>query len=322
MKRYFWIVGAFIMVVLLVAVEMAIISNASGYESKEKVVFAAERISKNAIITGDMLELREISTEAVHPDAIKSINIALSKRAVMDIEDGEMLLNVKLSADDDGMIEAVDKNNRLFSLELDVDQANGWQLTEDQYVDIIYVPSNSEVRNQSVILEGKKEIQEGQSIGGAGTITQEKTDAAVTGSTVLEKSEKGSMGAAAQEKSETGGMGAANQGNDNVVGIGSEESAKGLDSPGQLVVQETLGIQESSVARVTYVVPVEVSGGVRVMKHIRIAGIIDQDGKLVDVLKTKSLPRYISFEVTQEQAAFLAYAKRNGKLELACIRDK
>ena len=311
------------MVVLLVAVEMAIISNASGYESKEKVVFAAERISKNAIITGDMLELREISTEAVHPNAIKSMDIALSKRALMDIEDGEMLLNVKLSADDDGMIEAVGKNNRLFSLELDVDQANGWQLTEDQYVDIIYVPSNSEVRNQSVILEGKKkEIQEGQSIGGAGATTQEKTDAAVTGSTVQENSETGGMGAAVQEKSEKGSMGAADQGNDNVVGIGAEESAKGLDSPGQLVVQETLEIQESSIARVTYAVPVEVSGGVRVMKNIRIAGIIDQDGKLVDVLKTKSLPRYISFEVTQEQAAFLAYAKRNGKLELACIRDK
>lgn len=222
MKRYGWIGGAFLIVVLLVAVEMTIISNASGYETKEKVVFAKVYIDKNTVITGDMLELREVSAAMVHPDALKNNDAAVSKRAGMDIEAGEMLLEAKLLSHGRGIIEAEDKSKRLFSVEFEGGQANGWQLADGQYVDIIYVPHDGEKQNQPPASEG----------------------------------------AAAAAPS---------------------------------------------------------SNSVKVLKNIRIAGLIDEDGELVDISEPKSAPRYVSFEVTEEQAVFLAYAKKNGKLELSCI---
>ncbi len=225
MKRYAWIIGAFFIVVLLTAAEIKIITNASGYEAKDNVVFAKVHIDENTIITGDMLEVREVGRGAVHPNALKDIGAAASKRADMDIEAGEMLLEAKLSSDMQGLVEAKDKNNRLFSVEFDVDQANGWQLAEGRHVDIIYVPDNSERANQPTAEEG-----------GGKTVT--------------------------------------------------------------------------------------FSNKLQVLKNIRIAGLIDEDGKLVDLSESKNTPRHISFEVTEEQAIFLAYAKRNGKLDLSCIPEK
>ncbi len=224
MKRFGWIILALIILIVLVAAEMTIVSYASREDVKQKVVCAVVRIEKNTVITGNMLEVREISSDAVHPDALNSIDEAVAMRAGMVIEAGEMMLKSKLLPDEDDIIRAQDINKRLISAELRVDQANAWQLTENQYVDIIYVPNN-------------------------------------------------------------GG---------------------GQDQP--LEVNE---VEDASSA----------PNGVKVIKGIRIAGVLDEDAKRVDIPETESIPKYVSFEVTQEQAVFIAYAKNNGKLELSCIPD-
>lgn len=101
-------------VVLLVVVELTIITNASGHETKEKVVFAKTHIDKNTVITGEMLELGEVGTAAVHPDALKSVDAVVSKMAGMDIVVGEMLLGTKLADGEHGVIEVEDKSKRSF----------------------------------------------------------------------------------------------------------------------------------------------------------------------------------------------------------------
>ena len=64
-------------------------------------------------------------------------------------------------------------------------------------------------------------------------------------------------------------------------------------------------------------------GGNRVQKlrNIRIAALIDDNGKLLKNKDRTTLPRYVSFEVTDQQAEFLAYAKSNGRLEICVIPD-
>lgn len=223
-KKFGWIVGAMIIVIVLMVVEMTIISNASGDDIKQKVVFARVRIEKNTVITANMLEIREISSDAVHQDALDDMNEAVAMRAGMDIETGEMLLNAKLLPDERDIIRAKDSSKRLISIELRVDQANAWQLTEDQYVDIIYVPNNRGEQDRP-------------------------------------------------------------------------------PSAGDVVDAST------------------VQNGVKMMKGIRIAGVVDEDAKMVDISESESIPKYVSFEVTQEQAVFIAYAKNNGKLELSCIPE-
>ena len=64
-------------------------------------------------------------------------------------------------------------------------------------------------------------------------------------------------------------------------------------------------------------------GGNRVQKlrNIRIAALIDDNGKLLKNKDRTTLPRYVSFEVTDQQAEYLAYAKSNGRLEICVIPD-
>jgi len=221
MKRYSWIISALIIVILLVAVEMTIISNASTQEIKEKVVYVKVSVDKDTIITEDMLELREISREAVHPSALRRMDEAISMRARIDIEAEEMLLKAKLIPSEDDIIKAEDTSKRLICVELRIDQANAWQLKEDKYVDIIFVPNSLE---------------------------------------------------------------------------------QGENSPG--------------AAGLIDVAP---SKGVKILKNVRIAGIFDEDAKQTDIREADSVPKYVSFEVTAEQAIFLAYAKNCGRLELSAI---
>jgi Flp pilus assembly protein CpaB len=63
----------------------------------------------------------------------------------------------------------------------------------------------------------------------------------------------------------------------------------------------------------------EVGGGVQRIKDIRIAALIDDKGKLIKNSGRDTLPRYISFEVTNQQDEFLAFAKGNGRLEVSVI---
>jgi hypothetical protein len=147
MRRYGWVGGALVIVILLVAVEMMIISNVSGYEIREKAVFAARDIDENTVITGEMLEIREIGADAVHRDAVRSIDEAVNLTAADFIYKGEQLLKIRLTDEPSSAVEALDKSNRLFSLEPKGDQANAWQLAKDQYVDLIYVPNYGQQNN-------------------------------------------------------------------------------------------------------------------------------------------------------------------------------
>lgn len=60
---------------------------------------------------------------------------------------------------------------------------------------------------------------------------------------------------------------------------------------------------------------------VQKLRNIRIAALIDENGKLLKNKDRTTLPRYISFEVTDDQTDFLAYAKSNGRLEICVIPD-
>jgi len=224
MRRYGWIAGALVIVILLVVTEMTIISSAAGYEMKEKVVFAVKDIEQDTVITQEMLEVREVPAGSVHRDAVRSIEEAVNMRAASLIYGGEMLLKRRLTKESVNEIAVLDKSKRLFCVQLETDQANAWQLKKGQYVDIIYVPNH--------------------------------------------------------------------------------------------------GLQDAAAPEATGVLSVHPAGnGVKLLKSVRIAGLVDEDGQAADSAKSDDLPKYVLFEVTGEQAVFLAYAKRYGRLELSSIPD-
>lgn len=61
---------------------------------------------------------------------------------------------------------------------------------------------------------------------------------------------------------------------------------------------------------------------IRVLKDIRVAAVIDENGNLLKNSGRITVPRFISFEVTDEQAGVLAYAKGHGRIELSVSPNK
>lgn len=60
---------------------------------------------------------------------------------------------------------------------------------------------------------------------------------------------------------------------------------------------------------------------VRRFRNIRVAALIDEKGNQLKNSNRETLPRYISFEVTDSQDEALAYAKSNGRLEVSVIPE-
>jgi Flp pilus assembly protein CpaB len=57
------------------------------------------------------------------------------------------------------------------------------------------------------------------------------------------------------------------------------------------------------------------------LNNIRVAALIDEKGNQLKNTNRETLPRYISFEVTDKQVQLLAYAKSNGRLEVSVIPE-
>lgn len=137
-------ISMFIMTILLTAVlvivEIIIIRSALGYEPKTNIVLASKKIEAGETITEDMLEERQLHISMVDNRWVKDKNEIMGKVAKENIEEGEIIILSRISDDENkNQIEAKDKNKRLFTVELKGDQANGWQLKEGQYVDIIFI---------------------------------------------------------------------------------------------------------------------------------------------------------------------------------------
>lgn len=230
MRKFGTIVVAFVLVIVLVNVEIFIIKGASRYEPQSEVVYAKVKIPEKTLITTEMLEVKKIGTGLVHRLSVGAIKDVVGRRAKMDMESGEMILSAKLGYEDMERIEVKDKNKRLFSVEFKGDQANGWWLMADQYVDIIFVPNEKAAQ----------------------------LDDASTNSTTGNK---------------------------------------------QVIWQDII------------------ANKVYKLKNVRIAALIDDNGKLLKNKDRASLPKYISFEVTEEEADFLAYAKSNGRLEVSVVPE-
>lgn len=64
------------------------------------------------------------------------------------------------------------------------------------------------------------------------------------------------------------------------------------------------------------------AAAVKRLRNVRIAALIDDKGKLLENSGRNSIPKYISFELSDEQDEFLAYAKSNGRLEVSALPEK
>jgi len=143
MKRIHMAVIVTLAIVVLLAVEIAIIRSMSDFEPKIAVVYATKQIQPKEEIREDMVELRNISLSYAHKLAVRDLKDVIGRKANVTIESGEMVLSSRIGdIKDIPDIELKNADNRLFTVEFKPDQANGWWLLVDQYVDILFVPNN------------------------------------------------------------------------------------------------------------------------------------------------------------------------------------
>jgi Flp pilus assembly protein CpaB len=130
-----------VLALVLLAVEIMIVRSVSRYGPEISVVYARTKIPANAVVSQDMLEQKKIGISYAHRQSVRSIESVLNKKAKQDIEEGEMVLESKLvSPEEIENIKAKNPENRLIAVEFRGDQANGWWLAADRYVDIIFIP--------------------------------------------------------------------------------------------------------------------------------------------------------------------------------------
>ena len=216
MTKIKFLVVTMLIAVVLLAVEIVIVRSVSRYEPEIDVVYAKVKIPENTVIQPDMLQVRKVGIGVAHRQSMRDMGEVSGRIAKADIEEGEMILASRL--DEENRMKEIrvkDMNNRLFTVEFKGDQANGWWLAADQYVDIIFVPGER--------------------------------------------------------------------------------------------VRSSGGGDSAAIQR---------------LRNIRIAALIDERGRLVKGNEKSVVPKYVSFEVTDSQDEFLAYAKGSGRLEISVIPCK
>lgn len=282
MRNLKMVAAILLLVILLTGVEIFIVRSASRYEPEVEVVFAKQRIPQKTEITPDMLEVRKIGVGLAHRLSVKKTGEAAGKKAVMDIESGEMLLSSKLGLDEMQQIEVKDKNKRLFSVEFKGDQANGWWVLVDQYVDILFIPNET---------YGNPALSDSPRDDGQESNRQEPS---------LQDSV--SQESVSQNRVRQSG------GTDALTSASQDEKYSGGTADGTI----------SRMPAINEWIP----AGAALLEKIRIAALIDERGQLLGNNDRVTLPRYISFEVTDRQAEFLAAVKSRGRLELSVVPEE
>ena len=240
------LIAAFLLGVVMLAVEIAIIKNAAVKKEMVKVLYTKTQIKQDTLITEDMVDFRDININLIHKFSIRDIGLISGKVAAVQLEEGEMLLSARLkNKEETELTKLLLPGFRTFTVEFKPDQANGWQLARGQPVDLLFIP------------------------------------------------EKRLMG----------------------------DEQKNLE--------ETLNAVNSRISCIKTVFPdagignriiISPDGIVRI-KELKIAGIIDDKGKLAGKDEKTGLPKYVSFEVNSGIDEFIAWAKQNGTIEISSLRN-
>jgi pilus assembly protein CpaB len=110
-------------------------------QNKITVVTAKNPILKNEKVARDMLELKEISEDAVLPDSVKSIELVEGKYALADISQGETLLSFRFTSEyeeEKQITRKIRHGFRALSVEVNFVESVSNLIQPEDYVDIIF----------------------------------------------------------------------------------------------------------------------------------------------------------------------------------------
>ena len=184
-KKRVWIITAFLALFTtgLVYVYLSQVAAASE-ENKvktETVVVALTSIPGHIKVTADMLETKEIAEDAVHPDALTSIDAVVGGTTTTDLMAGEQILSARIVTDtgDAPLAYRVPENMRAITVPAtEVDSIGGYVLPGDK-IDILASYTSAEdvsvvekIQNIEILEKGPYAVgAEGQQTGVPTSIT-------------------------------------------------------------------------------------------------------------------------------------------------------
>lgn len=112
-----------------------------GGEDKTQVITAAQNITANTIITEEMLESKDIPTDAVLPGAITKMSDVVGKTIQSDIYVGEQFISAKLIAPGEGgngaLSYAIEPGMRAITIAVDATSGIAGMIRPSDRVDLI-----------------------------------------------------------------------------------------------------------------------------------------------------------------------------------------
>jgi len=142
MKKINILIFTIILSIIFLGIEIIIVRKAAEYEPKGNVVYASVDIKAGEIIKEEMLGQKEIGVSNIHQKSFKDKDEIIGKKVKTEFFKGEIILEGRLyDGKTNDEIQVLDRENRLFTVEFNGDQVNGWWLKEGQYVDIIFIPT-------------------------------------------------------------------------------------------------------------------------------------------------------------------------------------
>lgn len=138
-------------------------------QNKVTVVVAKQSIKENQRVTKEMLELKEISADAVLPEAVKKMEDVIGKYAIVDIRQDEMLMPFRFTnqfEETQLITRKIRDGYRAVSIEVNYVESVSNLIQPEDDVDVVYTENNKQengksTANAEVVLENVRVLAVG-----------------------------------------------------------------------------------------------------------------------------------------------------------------
>lgn len=159
-----------------------------------QVVTLKQDISKNTKITKEMLEIKPLSSNAVHPEAIKKVEDIEGSYTLVDMKAGEVLFSNRFSnqmKEKELLTRKIREGNRAVSIEVNYVESVSTMIEPEDYVDVYFTEKGASTAkildNIRVLAVGKRIVEKaGSSQGSSDKAKEEGTNQVEYTSVTLE----------------------------------------------------------------------------------------------------------------------------------------
>jgi pilus assembly protein CpaB len=139
-------------------------------QNKVSIVVSNQNIAKNQKITKEMLKVKEISADSVHPEAVRKVEDLIGDYALTDIIAGEELFDSRFTnqfEEDKLITRKIQEGFRAIAIEVNYVESVSNLIGPEDYVDVVFtekttantVESKTLLENVRVLAVGKKIIE-------------------------------------------------------------------------------------------------------------------------------------------------------------------